>query len=489
MLLLLPHAGENGPLFVEHCIERGHGHRIFFDSLDNPHFILQLISLAQSDSLDPYEKQMMREMLRDALIELVGRNRKEQIDQQPLVIELATKAIELWLSAECNTTIDHLLAVGKYQHRLYDELLQSCNDADLIRYWTTFPRSPNAMRELAALWRLMDQKFAYLQIRQRSDKGRLLEELLEDRCLVVVEGGQSARATATYLGLLSMMAMQIIRKKFIETGKPFPTLIVADEVSGFNLFSGLEKKAIQQLPKAGLNYIAISHSIRLLADPDENAEALNSFVEVRGHRCAEWSTADGIARMAGGTLDPYQVHHVDMRTVQRHEGFSDEPYNTVTRAKGMSGENPTMNESTSEGWRSVPRYREDTESTTHYFGLEDQFKSIASRIMRLGMSEYVSISNGNVRWCKTPYIPRPWKDDAERQMTEFLATLHSRPEYVRPSIITIDAKSSKPTSDADPQPPSKSSNGSKQPESKKGSTPSEVLRDVLRRSSRKKPAE
>ncbi|HEX3659373.1 MAG TPA: hypothetical protein VHV55_26530 [Pirellulales bacterium] len=483
MLCLFPMANENAPLLIQHLHADGHGHRIWADSLDSATMVLPLLCFIPSRSADPYTRAIENVLIRDCLLELLGRGRKEPIEQQPLIIELATKAIELCLAATCTVTLRHLLAVGKEGHPLFVELLDNCPDPELVWFWTSLPKQGAALRrEIAALWRLLDQKFGHPQILTRDSRENLLQKVLEAGQIVIIEGGASKWATTIYLCLLSMMAIQIIRNHFAKTGKPLWTLVLADEL-GYGLFGEFEKTAVQQLPKGGFFYVGITHSLRLLADSNQNTEALQSFHALHGYRCADWDTALYIAHLAATAVDPYREHHRDSRTVQRHDGFDEQTVITKNTSKGRSGDRDTENESVSRGTRQVPRYVTNVEETIRYDSRNDQFIDLAARVMGLRKQERLTVINGQVCFERVPHLELPWiiEEYGQVKLSQFLAEMHRRPEYRRPSIGVPVVMSSPRTSGSIPAQTTNAMNGRNGSGSTKShSDPVQALLDVLR---------
>lgn len=483
MLCLFPMAKENAPLLTQHLHADGHGRRLWVDSLDNVTHVLPLLCLIASQSDDPYTRAIENVLIRDCLIELLGRGRKEPIEQQPLVIELATKAIDLWLTATCSKTLRHLLAVGKERHPLFVELIDSCPDPDLVWFWTTLPKQGAAMRrEIAALWRLLDQKFGHPQILARDSREPLLQKLLEDGQIVIVEGGASKWATSIYLCMLSMMSLQIIRNHYTRTGQPLWTMLLADEL-GYGLFGEFEKIGVQQLPKAGLLYIGIGHSLRILADAAQNIEVLQSFHGFHFYRSGDWDTALWIAHLAATAINPYKEHHRDYRTSQRNDGFDEVETIAKNKSRGKSGDRETTNETESHGTRLVPRYVEHVEETIRYDSRSDQFIDIAARVMGLGKQERLAVLNGQVRFERVPTLELPWiiEEYGQVKLAAFMRELHQRPEYRRPSIGAPVAMFSPPTSGSIRALSASATNGGNGSESRiLPSDPVQALLEVLR---------
>lgn len=481
-LFLFPQANENAKLLTCWLQVDGHARRVWTDSLDSVEAVLPLIFLVSSKHPNPYVRAMENAAIRDRLIQLIARGRKEPIEHQPLVLELLIKAIDLCLIADCDVTISHLLAIGKVGHPLFHEVLDHCPDSESHWYWSNFPLHRAAMRkEIAALWRILEQKFGHPQIIARESKEALLKKLLEDAMFVIVEGGESERATSTYLSLLSMMSMQIVRNHYSQTGSQLPTFVLADELR-FGLFSIFELRCIQQLVKAGLIYAAIGHSLRLLPDPNENREALQSFQGFHFFKCSDWETAFAIAHICAGAIDPYMVHHQDRRTVQRHAGFDEIRATTHTRSRGESGDRDTMNDSIAESTRLVPRYSYEEEVQDRYFALEDQFKEHAADMLRAAPRERRVCLNGQVYWETVPELELPWAfpELMNSKYRRLLKSIQERPDYRVPTLPPSVEMRSNSSHGSTRSTSIKSSNGHNGDSRKKSpSDPSRALRALL----------
>jgi hypothetical protein len=342
-----------------------------------------------------------------------------------------------------------------------------------------------ARRETAAFHRLIDQKVDHAQILIRDGFEDHLERHLIEKKLLIYEGSMaSPRATSTHLGMISIMVMQIIRRLGLKV------LLIADELTGFGLFSDAERKGVQQLPKRGLHYIGISHSRRLMSDPDDNADALQSFHGSHNYRSGDFQVAEDIVRStAGGGLDPYLVHHSDVRFVQRHDGFTTVEDVRIGHSKGKSGDNSTESESQVKGSRLIPRYREDREEIFKFIELEDQFKIMAAKMVRAGVGERLVSMFGRVFWEQVPEHERGWiiPEIAERRLAKFYQEMYSRHEYVKPCLpppVEMPSDSSSPSTR---QSSISSSNGHNGHSPKKSpSKTTEALHELLLRTGRRR---
>ncbi len=486
-----PHPRENGPLVANEAAAEGHGNRIDFDSLDDPNHCLPCLAFPRSRHPDPYVRAMENADYRDNLIEQLGRNRREPIEQQTTVIELATHAIELCQSAAIeNVTFEHLLAVGKLWHPKFHELLDNQPNQELVEYWNSIPKQGAVVRkDLAALWRLIEQKFGDPRILTRQISVDVLAEKLRTRRICIFEGGRSRRATRAFLGLVSMSVKQAVRDHYAMTGEKLPVLEVGDEVQSQG-FTEFETHALREMPKMGLHSIYISHSPRLMRDPWDNAECLQNFFGVVVYRCGDWHTALECAYLAAGkAFDPYLEHSRHVRTIQRHAGFDVEKTITVTKSRGKSGENDTKNETEAHGQRLIPRFAFDQEHVIKYFTLDDQPKIIATRLMELGQRQRLACLPGYVGWETVSELEEPWifPEIGKQRFADLLHEIHHRGEYRKPSLPAPVEMPSSPSSASTQGRSTKSSNGRNGHSPKNSlSAPTAALRDVLTRSGRKR---
>jgi hypothetical protein len=486
MVCLFPHAEENGPILAEDLHARGHAKRIYCDDLDNPDFVLPFKYIPRSDHSNPIIREMENASIVNCLLELFNRGRVIATDNQYVILELFLLAVWTIIKSTCRATLRHLKAMFIPGHPLFYEVLNGCWDSELVWKCRQVPMQGSAARrETAAFHRLVDQKVDHPQILYRDGEDDHLERFLVQKAILIINGSiLSARATATHLGMLSIMVMQIIRRLGLKV------LLLADEITGFGLFSDAEKKGVQQLPKRGLHYIGISHTNRLMKDPDDNAEANQAFHSQHMYGSGDFTVAEqNVRSAAGGALDPYLEHYTDVRYVQRHDGFDSQEDVKVTRSKGKSGENSTESQSEAKGERLIPRYSYERQDILHLVPFSMQFEILAAKLVRAGLGKRLVSMLGRVYWEQVPELDRGWliPEIAEVRMAKFYQEMYSRPEYKKPSLPEPVEMLSLPSSKSTQQQSTNSSNGHSEPSPKSSpSKAAEALHELLQRTGRRR---
>ena len=349
--------------------------------------------------------------------EFLCRRRGLDISKTPLIEEWSIAVLRLWIAQKRPLT--DVLHAFHPRTKGFMDLVCGVKGPVSDKFMELRGLTKNAIRgEIGAAARLFEAVLLSPTFAIRSTGGFDFASFLSNGGKIVI-GGDRANRDATRM-ILSAIAQLVIR--FVRSTK-CPVLLAVDEANNFELIGRPERESLAEDLKMGLRWDILTQTL----DFGEHTDAvLTNCGRHEWFRCSADTAKIAAYDIGVASLDPYQVHHVDTKKKQLHDGYDHEKVRTHTTNRGLSTNDPSGvyrvedvksfgSESFSEGEMEQARARYMTiqEETVHYQGLNDQILLRQQKIMNQDVGVRY-IREGKEVWQEQviPVESHPWPEVA-----------------------------------------------------------------------------
>lgn len=416
-----PQWGKSGWEFYQDCLAFGLGRRTIFESLGHTDAVIQFDELMPSTAATLIQREKENKRTVEVFLDALGRQREfAGLSEHALIKQWAQNESFLLLHQNPRKH----LASGIWSFRPHSpswkELCDECEFEDIAHRFRHLPVHPATLeRMVAPAQRFFEPVFdsPAVKVRDGMGKGYDFDDALDQRKILIFEGGDLSEDEAGFLLRRIVLRVLEYKRRYGKT----PVILVIDEAEAYRMIGHMEAKALKALGFYGLHMIIVCQTPWFF-DEEVTRDVFQNADSHKWFRCPNYEIAALAAKDLQGKIDPWKVHHVDMRQRQRVADFEAvsttsstfQPERKSTSARSSSGESvismTRQDSSTSHttGMTYRPVYEEFVEETKHYVSLSDQERQIAIDVMNFTVGEFDWKLNGKIQHIVAPKPEDLW---------------------------------------------------------------------------------